>query len=173
MNKILLSLLSAVIYAISISAQTNQLPIITETKLIKADGLKSLVKSSRNKPVLLNFWATWCGPCRVEFPELIRIDADYRKKGLNFYVVSIDNPTLVDSSVPEFLRQYESTMPSYLLDLADRREKAKAVRQIFPKFSDRYPLTLLFDKNGRLVFQKQGRVDAKILRVQLGKALGR
>ena len=162
------------IFAFSVAAifaQKSDLKITTETNKITAKELKSLAKPIDKKPILINFWATWCGPCRSEFPELVEIDRDYRAKGLNFYVVSVDDLALVDTRVPEFLKDYDSTMPSYLINLRGRREIAKAVRQIAPKFPDVYPLTLLFDANGKLVFQKNGRVDAKILRREIEKVL--
>ena len=160
-----------IFFAVAASAQETKLPVVTETKKVSADELKSLAKPTDKKPVLINFWATWCGPCHSEFPELVKIDADYRAKGLNFIIVSVDDFALVETRVPEFLKEYDSTMPSYLINLRGRKEIAKAVRQIAPKFPDLYPLTLLFDANGKLVFQKNGRVDAKILRREIDKAL--
>lgn len=162
---------AVLVFAGSIKAQKAKLPVITETKLINGAQLKALAKSADGKPVLINFWATWCGPCRSEFPELVKINADYKPEGLNFYLVSIDNPTLVDFGVAEFLRQYQSTMPSYLLNLPNRREIAGAIRRIFPAFRDTYPLTLLFDKNGKLVYQKAGRINEKLLRREITKLL--
>lgn len=150
----------------------NQIPaqIVTETKTIT--DLRPLLPNAENKkPLLVNFWATWCGPCRVEFPELVKIDADYRAKGLNFVIVSVDNFSLIDTRVPEFLESYESTMPSYLINLPGRRAIARAIRQIAPRFPDAYPLTLLFDKNGKLVYQKNGVINPKILRTQIDKVL--
>ena len=142
-------------------------------KVITTEEMKKLLArgGATAHPLLVNFWATWCGPCHSEFPELVKIDADYRAKGLNFYVVSVDDFALIDSRVPEFLKEYESTMPSYLINIRGRREIAKAVRQIAPKFPDVYPLTLLFDADGELVFQKNGRVDSKILRKEIEKVL--
>lgn len=170
-SKSLFAVLIFALCAFAISAQTN-FPTVTETKKIDADGLKSLVKPAEKKqPVLINFWATWCPPCRSEFPELVKIDADYRKKNLNFVVVSVDSANLIETKVPEFLKTFNSTMPSYLIDLAGRKEIAKAVRQIAPKFNDLYPLTLLFNADGKLVFQKIGRVDQKILRAEIDKVL--
>lgn len=160
------------IFAVSISAQTPREKPLIETTKIDGDGLKNLLPSAKNrKPVLINFWATWCGPCYSEFPELVKIDNDYRKKGLNFVVVSVDNVALIDSKVPEFLQQFNALMPSYLIDYPNRREIAKAVRQIAPRFADRYPFTLLYDANGKLVYQKLGRIDAKILRAEVNKVL--
>ncbi|MGI8468478.1 MAG: TlpA family protein disulfide reductase [Pyrinomonadaceae bacterium] len=157
------------IFAVSISAQKTS---VSETKKIDGEGLKNLLPTAENKkPVLINFWATWCGPCYSEFPELVKIDADYRKKGLNFSVVSVDNISFIETKVPEFLQQFNAAMPSYLIDYPSRREIAKAIRQIAPRFADRYPLTLLFDGRGNLVYQKMGRIDAKILRAEINKVL--
>lgn len=156
---------------LSVSAQKSQLKITTETKAINAAELKSLAKPTNGKPILINFWATWCGPCRVEFPELVKIDADYRHRDLNFIVVSVDDFGLIDTVVPEFLASYNSTMPSYLINLENLRETAKAIRRLAPLSRVAYPLTLLFDAKGKLVFQKVGKVDASILRSQIDKVL--
>lgn len=161
------------VFAVSAFAQENKLSVITETKKISGEQLKSLAKPTDKKPILINFWATWCGPCKSEFPELVEIDRDFRAKGLNFYIVSVDDFAVIDTRVPEFLESYDSTMPSYLINLDSRKKIAKAVRQIFPRFTNAYPLTLLFDAKGKLVFQKAGRINAKVLRAQIEKVLPR
>jgi thiol-disulfide isomerase/thioredoxin len=156
--------------AVSIAAQENALPVNTKTKAIT--DLKTLLPAKQDKkPRLINFWATWCGPCRVEFPELVRIDADYRKQGLDFVVVSLDNLGAMDSIVADFLNSYRSTMPSFLLDLPSRRKIFQNIRQIAPRAANGFPLTLLYDARGKLVYQKNGVVDAKILRARIDKIL--
>ncbi|MGI8555582.1 MAG: redoxin family protein [Pyrinomonadaceae bacterium] len=171
-SKIIFALFICAAFVVTIPAQTPRSQATIETKKIDGEGLKNLLPTTKNrKPVLINFWATWCGPCYSEFPELVKIDADYRKRGLNFSLVSVDNVALIDSKVPEFLQQFNATMPSYLIDYPNRPQIAKAVRQIAPMFKDRYPLTLLFDARGKLIYQKMGRIDAKILRAEINKVL--
>ncbi len=61
-------------FTFSVFAQTT-----VTTEKINGEGLKKLLPNKENnKPLLINFWATWCGPCRVEFPDLVKIDAYYR-----------------------------------------------------------------------------------------------
>ncbi len=169
--EIIFTLLILSVGFIRISAQETELPVITETQKITAAELKTLAKPANKKPILINFWATWCGPCRSEFPELVEIDRDYRPKNLNFVIVSIDDFAVIDTRVPEFLTDYDSTMPSYLINIEDRTEIAKAIRRLTPRFPDTYPLTLLFNSSGKLVFQKVGRINAKILRKEIEKVL--
>jgi thiol-disulfide isomerase/thioredoxin len=170
MTKHFIKIILAICLSAAAVAAQDVLPVNTKTKAIT--DLKPLLPSKLNKkPLLINFWATWCGPCRVEFPELVKIDADYRRQGLNFVVVSIDNLGAMDSMVADFLKSYASTMPSYLLDLPTRGKVFQNIRQIAPRAANAFPLTLLFDANGKLVYQKNGVVDAKILRAKIDKVL--
>ncbi len=168
-NFIIKIFLAISLSAVSLAAQ-DALPVISETTAIT--DLKPLLPSGENKkPLLINFWATWCGPCRVEFPELVRIDAEYRAKGLDFAIVSLDNFGAMDFRVADFLKSYKSTMPSFLLDLPTQTKINQAIRQIAPRSRGGMPLTLLFDAKGKLVYQKTGIVDAKILRAKIDKVL--
>src|SRR5260370_39375484 len=87
-----------------------------EIREIDLDGLKKLLlrDPKDTRPLLINFWATWCDGCREEFPDLVKIDNDYRARGLNFLSVTLDyladKPRAVD-----FLKEMKATMPVVLL----------------------------------------------------------
>jgi thiol-disulfide isomerase/thioredoxin len=170
MLKFLIRIFLAICLSTAVISAQTALPVVTQTKAIT--DLKTLLPAKENKkPLLVNFWATWCGPCKVEFPELVKIDADYRAKGLEFNLVSIDNRGAMESIVADFLKSYSSTMPSYLLDLPNRRKIFQTIRQIAPTAQNGFPLTLLYDANGKIVYQKNGVIDAKILRAKIDKVL--
>jgi thiol-disulfide isomerase/thioredoxin len=57
---------------------------------IDNEALKHLITEQRERPLLINFWATWCDPCRDEFPDLVKIDSEYRPQSLEFVTVSLD-----------------------------------------------------------------------------------
>lgn len=146
-------------------------PVVTE---IDGDGLKKLLQRGEAgagaRPLLLNFWATWCGPCRKEFPDLVKIDAEYRGRDLEFVTVSADDVSELKTGVPKFLRQMRATaMPAYLLNATDTET---AIAQVDPAWRGELPATFLFDRQGILVYKHTGLIDAAELREALDKVIG-
>ena len=84
---------------------------------IDTEGLRKLLKPN-GKPLLINFWATWCDPCREEFPDLVKLDAAYRGR-VDFITVSLDDLDDINTLVPKFLSEVKAQMPAYLLKTAD------------------------------------------------------
>jgi len=74
-------------------------------------ALKSLlgIGTGRAHPLLVNFWATWCGPCRAEFPDLVKLRGQYAEEKLDFILVSLDDPSDIGKAVPEFLSEQRAT----------------------------------------------------------------
>ncbi len=78
--------------------------------LLTPDGEKVSLEDYRGKVVLLNFWATWCGPCRYETPLLQRLYEKYENEGLVVIGISIDGESTADS-IPDFIKTFELTYP--------------------------------------------------------------
>ena len=133
---------------------------------IDTDALKTLLTQQRQRPLLVNFWATFCDPCRDEFPDLVKIDKDFRPKSLEFVTVSLDDVSDIKTSVPEFLGSMKATMPAYLLDASDPEP---AINLVDPKWRGDLPATFLYNEKGEIVYKHIGRVDPAELRAEIQK----
>jgi thiol-disulfide isomerase/thioredoxin len=131
-------------------------------KQIDIFALKNLVKPSR-KPRLINFWATWCDPCREEFPDLVKIDDEYRGK-IDFITVSLDDLAEIDRDVPKFLAEMKAFMPAYLLKTDDENAAISAVSQ---EWKGGLPFTILFDENGGVSYFRQGKISVETVRSRI------
>jgi thiol-disulfide isomerase/thioredoxin len=128
--------------------------------------IKELLKPN-GKPLLVNFWATWCGPCREEFPDLVRIDAEYRPR-IDFITVSLDFPEELNTSVPQFLTEMNAQMPAYLLTSSDENT---LISTISKNWNGALPFTILYNKQGHPAFTRQGKVDHQTLKNEIEKAI--
>ncbi|MDX6484347.1 MAG: hypothetical protein QOE95_2118 [Gaiellaceae bacterium] len=147
---------------------TASRPKVTE---IDEAALKSLlgVGAGRARPLLVNFWATWCGPCREEFPDLVKIRRQYDAAKLDFILISLDDPSDIEKLVPEFLSEQRATaLPAYLLHAND---SDAAINLVDTDWSGELPATFLYDRTGHVVFKHKGRVKPAELRAALDEAL--
>lgn len=142
----------------------------TAVREIDTEGLMTLLRrdAASPKPLLVNFWATWCDPCRDEFPDLVEIDKHYRPKGLEFIAVSLDEPSEIDTGVPAFLRQMQATMPNFLLNVSD---PDVVINTIDKNWGGALPATFLYNSQGELVYRHFGRVKPKELTAAIDKLI--
>ena len=133
---------------------------------INTDALKNLLTQQRQQPLLVNFWATFCDPCRDEFPDLVKIDKDFRPKSLEFVTVSLDDLSDIKTSVPQFLGSMKATMPAYLLDASDPEP---AINLVDPRWRGDLPATFLYNEKGEVVYKHIGRVNTAELRAEIQK----
>ncbi|MGQ0540893.1 MAG: TlpA family protein disulfide reductase [Blastocatellia bacterium] len=122
----------------------------------------------KDKPLLVNFWATWCDPCREEFPDLVKFDAEYKGK-IDFITVSLDDPADILTTVPRFLSEMKATMPAYLLKTAD---ESAVIASISTEWQGGMPFTILFNPKGETTYFRQGKVILETLRKEIDKLLG-
>ena len=135
---------------------------------IDTDALKGLISQQRGRPLLVNFWATFCDPCRDEFPDLVKIDKDYRPHSLEFVTVSLDDMTDITTAVPKFLQAMNATMPAYLLNVNDPEP---AINFIDRRWQGDLPATYLYNEKGEVIYKHIGRVNAVELRNAIEKAV--
>ena len=117
------------------------------------------------KPLLINFWATWCDPCRDEFPELVELDKEYKGK-ISFITVSLDDPADINTTVPKFLSSMKAEMPAYLLKTAD---ESALISSISKSWSGGMPFTALYNAKGELAYFREGKVVMATMREELNK----
>jgi peroxiredoxin len=101
-------------------------------------GHKWSLADQQGKIVFVNFWATWCGPCRMETPELVRVYDRYRGRGVTFAGISMDQDPL--KVVPDFAEEYHIEYP--ILIPSDGSPITEAVESI--------PTSFLVDQHGRV-----------------------
>lgn len=106
-------------------------------KLTGLDGGVYEVGGAREKPLLLNFWASWCGPCELEAPDLKRMYDKYKDQ-IDFYAVNMTESDRMDN-IQSFVKHFGLTFP-ILLDTDGRVGELYRISGI--------PMTFLVDKNG-------------------------
>jgi thiol-disulfide isomerase/thioredoxin len=127
--------------------------------VLLADGSSWSSVSARGSVLVVNFWASWCGPCRVEQPQLNRVARAYRGRGVRFIGINIrDSRGAAESYAEEFKIPYPS-----LFDQA----AVSAVRlQAFA-----LPSTFILDRDGVVAYRLTGKTTVAILSARLDKLL--
>jgi thiol-disulfide isomerase/thioredoxin len=117
--------------------------------------LTALRKTAPGKTLIINFWATWCGPCKVEMPEIVKTYQWYRSRGVDLVTVSVDAPAAKPAALT-FLQQVH--VPSRNLQVDN--EDLYAVQAAFdPEWQSGVPLTLVLAPDGQVIYRAQGEAD--------------
>jgi len=136
---------------IEIGFQVGQLA--QDFQLFSPDGTSVKLSEARGRPVLLNFWATWCAPCRVEMPWLVAIDQKYRAQGLQVIGVSMDDSGTT-GKVAAFAKERAVKYP-VLLGNASTADAYGGVRFM--------PQSFFIDAEGKITKTVVGLTDRKDL----------
>lgn len=116
--------------------------------------------------VLVNVWATWCVPCREEFPDILRVAREYRERGLRLVLVSADFSDAT-ADVTEFLTAQGVDFPTLL-----KAGKDEAfVDGLDRRWTGSIPASFLYDGRGKLVRYWEGKADYKTLEKRVRDAL--
>jgi thiol-disulfide isomerase/thioredoxin len=136
---------------------------VTAAKMTDLGGKALRLSDYEGKVVVLNVWATWCGPCRREIPDFIAMNADYRGRDLAIIGVTMEDERNTEESVKNFVKGYKVDYPIAWVDL----ETYKAL--LAPGYQ--IPQTYVLDRRGRQVYKFVGYAAAERVRSIIDQAL--
>ena len=141
-------------YTALLYKQWAELPVSLED--IDVQGIKDLVKNnSSGKLRLINIWATWCGPCVTEFPDLVIIDRMYRGRPFEFITISADKQAK-KTDVLNFLKKQQASNKNYIFNKEDVYQMIEAVD---PEWQGALPYTLVVEPGGKIIYHKQDMIN--------------
>ncbi len=132
-------------YFISDSLMAQNVPVV------KFSEFEKKLQSKSDTVYIINFWATWCAPCRKELPEFEKAHQTFSGDKVRVLLVSLDFPSQA-KNLPGFLTENSITAPVLLLNDPDANAW---IDKVDPAWSGALPATLIYKKNNRLFYEKQ------------------
>jgi thiol-disulfide isomerase/thioredoxin len=144
--------------------------ILTAQKLPQIDltGYSKLVAAHKGKVVLVDFWATWCVPCRAEMPELVKLEQRLRARGLDVLMISTDEPK-DEAKVVKVLKDSNMAAPGFLRVTDDEDKFCAAVDSTW--VGGAMPGMFLYDRSGKKVRAFIGETPIKDIEAAILKLL--
>ena len=139
--------------------QQTELRPAPDFSLTDLDGHPLTLTQFRGKVVVLDFWATWCEPCKIEIPHFIEIQNRYGAQGLQVIGISMDDD---EKPVRDFQQQYKVNYPVAV----GHAKLAQAYGGILG-----LPITFVIDREGRMVKRYIGQTQASVFEREVGKLL--
>ena len=126
---------------------TAQTPAAKDPELIDTQGYQKLLQQYKGKPLLITFWATWCEPCRDEYPMLNELARQYAPQGLKVVGVSLDQDgDLI--LMRRFLARYKPIFPNYR---KKKGEEDAFVQAVLPGWNGSIPASVFYAKDGQQI----------------------
>jgi peroxiredoxin len=133
------------------------------------NSIKEIMANKSGKYRLINLWATWCGPCVIEFPEFITMQRMFGARDFEFVSISTDGLKKKDKVV-EFLKDKNAATKNYLYSSDDKYPLIEAVDKNWP---GALPYTVLVAPGGEIVYSHQGVIDVLELKKAIMLKIGR
>ncbi|MFM2143956.1 MAG: hypothetical protein RLZZ476_2500, partial [Verrucomicrobiota bacterium] len=155
-----------------------------EVETITAEGVAALRKNDTKKVRLFNVYATWCGPCVEEFPQLVATQRKFALRDFEFINISIDDPKTI-ADVKKFLEDNNAIVPDKLkpsLKAEGRKGNAYVfqgashddlIKALDPEWPGPIPHTLLVAPGGKVLFRHNGEINGEELRAKILEHMGR
>lgn len=127
------------------------LPLIASAQtLIPVDepGYQKLIQGQKGSVLVVDFWATWCKPCRAEMPQLVKLNEKLKARGLKLVTVSADEPE-AEGAAKKFLSEMgAASVPAYV---KRPKDDDKFIDAIDPKWQGALPALFIYDRSGKKV----------------------
>lgn len=117
----------------------------------------------KGQVVMLDFWATWCPPCREEMPSLVKLAKEYESQGLVFVAANRDDPDSAPSEVRAFVNRHQPDLAPYIVYAPDEMAMAFQVSAL--------PTLYFLDREGKVVDAQRGMLSEDALRRRIERAL--
>jgi peroxiredoxin len=140
-----------------------------EINAIDAKALKALAANDSKKLLLVNLWATWCGPCTAELPELVEIHRTYRTRGFELISISLDDLAKKDQALKALTADHLSAT-NYIYGADNKDALAAALDKEWP---GPIPYTVLIAPGGKVIYRHGGRIDLAELKKAIVGYMGR
>lgn len=150
---------------LSLAAAAAESAPLFAAQLMDLDGQPAVLSALRGKPLVVNFWARWCGPCKEEIPDLVRANAKYKARGLTVVGIGLDDQI---GSVRDFVKAYDI---DYKILLA--RDEGIPLLRAVGNDAAALPYTLVIDRRGKVVAHKLGIMSEADMDVAFERALQR
>lgn len=152
MKTISVALAALVLLIAGIKAAPARADYQASFKVVTPDQLKDVIAANKGKVVYLNFFATYCVPCRSEFPDIVKLQKELGPQGLQVIEVSMNDHTdpSDNAAMKKYLEQMQPTFPVYI---ASSVEDAfySAVNPKWEKDGEALPMTTIYDRSGNPV----------------------
>jgi peroxiredoxin len=142
-------------------------PVAIES--IDNGAVAKLAKNDTGKLLVVNLWATWCGPCVAELPELVTMNRMYRRRPFRLVTISLDDPAKRDEAL-RVLKENHVSATNYILNSTDRDKLVEALDREWP---GPIPYTLVIAPGGKVLYRKTGQFDPLELKRAIVGYLGR
>lgn len=155
--------IAALVLALSAALPPAAAPVPTPAG---PEAILAEIRKPGSRAVLLNVWATWCSPCREEFPDLLHVARELAPQGLRLVLVSVDFPG-AEAAAAKFLTSEGVDFPTFV-----RTGKDEAfVDGLEPQWSGAIPATFLYDAEGKLVRYWEGKASYPVIKKRAQRAL--
>lgn len=132
-------------------------------------GVMRLAKNDSDKLLVINVWATWCGPCVAELPEFVAMNRMYRRRNFQLITISLDEPDQKELAL-KVLREKHASATNYISTVPN---KDKLADLLDPEWPGPLPYSLLIAPGGKVVYRHSGPIEPLTIRRAIADFLGR